>query len=125
MTANDSALDRFLPVRTQSADEMCDALSRVYAKPTLHPKSRTKRGDVKFNCCQMKDIGLGYAQYGIGGEVSYANQHNYSHLLETQSPDSALSQIQQAEAYIDATVHRAITLEEFGGSHGGKRAESI
>jgi len=42
----------------------------------------------------------------------YANRHNYSHLLEAQPPDSALSQIRHAEAYIDANAHRAITLEE-------------
>ena len=241
MIATERALDRFPLVRTQSADEMCDALSRVYAKPTLHLEGRTRKGDVKFNYCQMKDIGLGYAQYGIGvrlvylessftlqtfpvrgyGEAIvddivsplrprhgvtmssgrsfavkvndgyehfvlvmntralaaklsaltgaairyplsfdplhnnghaganalrnhffflvdqqsasavslpefalaeyeqalmvmflYANRHNYSHLLETQPPDSALSQIRHAEAYIDANAHRAITLEE-------------
>ena len=69
--ATERALDRFPLVRTQSADEMCDALSRVYAKPTLHLKGRTRKGDVKFNYCQMKDIGLGYAQYGIGVRSVY------------------------------------------------------
>jgi len=39
-------------------------------------------------------------------------QHNYSHLLGRMEPDSAPAEVRQAEAYIEANVHRAITIEE-------------
>ena len=71
MTAAVRSLDRYPLIRTQSADELCDALARVYAKPSLNVESRTKTGDVTFNYCQMNDIGLGYAQYGIGVRLMY------------------------------------------------------
>lgn len=50
---------------------MCDALSRVYAEPRLNVESRARTGDVTFNYCQMKDIGLGYGRYGIGVRLVY------------------------------------------------------
>jgi AraC-binding-like domain len=65
------SLDRFPLIRTRSADELCDALARVYAKPRLNVESRAKTGDVTFNYCQMKDIGLGYSKYGIGVRLTY------------------------------------------------------
>ena len=64
-------LDRFPLVHTQSADEMCDALSRVYAKPKLSLEGHGPEGDATLNYCQMKDIGLGYSKYGIGAQLAY------------------------------------------------------
>ena len=64
-------LDRFPLVHTQNADEMSDALARVYAKPKLSLESRVMEGDATLNYCQMEDIGLGYSKYGIGVSLAY------------------------------------------------------
>ena len=39
-------------------------------------------------------------------------RHNYSHLLEEETPDAAPRQVRQAEEYIEANADRAITLED-------------
>lgn len=62
-------LDRFPLVHTQNAEEMCAALERVYAKPTL--TGRTKKIDATLNLYQLKDIALGYTKYGIGMRLAY------------------------------------------------------
>ena len=64
-------LDRFPLVHTQNPDEMCAALSRVYAKPRLSLEGRRPEGDATLNYCQMKDIGLGYSKYEIGARLAY------------------------------------------------------
>ncbi len=46
------------------------------------------------------------------------HRHNYSHLLEEDPPDVALSQVRRAEEYIAANAQRAITLEELAGVTG-------
>ena len=50
MAATVRSLERFPLIRAQSADEMCDALARVYAEPSLNdslpaflPEARSKR----------------------------------------------------------------------------------
>jgi AraC-like DNA-binding protein len=58
-------LDRFPLVRSQSAEEICAALARVYARPTLHVEGNTKHIDAVFNLYQMTDVRLGYTRYGI------------------------------------------------------------
>ena len=40
-----------------------------------------------------------------------ANRHNYSHLLEQPSPDTALWQLRCAEEYLEASPDRPMTLE--------------
>jgi len=64
-------LDRFPLVRSQSAEEICAALARVYARPTLHVEGNTKQIDAVFNLYQMKDVGLGYTRYGIPISLLY------------------------------------------------------
>jgi hypothetical protein len=58
-------LARFPLVRSQSAEEICAALARVYAKPTLHVDGNNKDIDAVFNLYPMKDVALGYTRYGI------------------------------------------------------------
>lgn len=40
------------------------------------------------------------------------HRHNYSHLLDQDVPDAAPRQVRQAEEYIEANAHRAVSLEE-------------
>lgn len=63
-------LDRFPLVRTQNPDEMCAALTRIYARPIWHIKAQTKRVDVTLNYHQLNHIGVAYVKYGIdmGGQ---------------------------------------------------------
>jgi hypothetical protein len=42
----------------------------------------------------------------------WGHQHNYSHLLQTDTPDVASRQVRQAEEYIEANSRDAITLEK-------------
>lgn len=65
------SLDRFPVVRTQDADEMCAALERIYAKPTLQLASEAKKVDVAINCYPLKYITLGNTRYGIGVNLVY------------------------------------------------------
>jgi AraC-like DNA-binding protein len=64
-------LDRFPVIRTQNADEMCAALTRIYAKPTLHLAAQTKKVDVAINHYPLNNIGLGNTRYGIGVSLVY------------------------------------------------------
>jgi len=64
-------LDRYPLVRTTSAEEMCAALARVYAKPALDLPRGTRDVDVRLNYFQMKTIGLGYTKYGVGVGMAY------------------------------------------------------
>jgi hypothetical protein len=41
----------------------------------------------------------------------HVNRHNYSHLLELEPPDAALSQVRRAEEYIEANWDQPISLE--------------
>jgi len=65
------SLDRFPVVRTQNADEMCAALERIYAKPTLHLGAAAEKVDVAINCYPLKYITLGNTKYGIGVNLVY------------------------------------------------------
>lgn len=47
-----------------------------------------------------------------------ANRHNYSHLLERATPDTAPSQVRRAEEYIQANWQQAITLENLAAVTG-------
>lgn len=71
MTMPGRLLDRFPVVRTQSADEMCAALERVYAKPMVHLSTEMKKVDFAINYCPMTYIGLGNTKYGIGVSLVY------------------------------------------------------
>jgi AraC-like DNA-binding protein len=64
-------LARFPLVRSQSAEEICAALARVYAKPTLHVDGNKKDIDAVFNLYPMKDVALGYTRYGIPISLLY------------------------------------------------------
>jgi AraC-like DNA-binding protein len=64
-------LARFPLVRSQSAEEICAALARVYAKPTLHVDGNKKNIDAVFNLYQMKNVSLGYTRYGIPISLLY------------------------------------------------------
>ena len=64
-------LARFPLVRSQSAEEICAALARVYARPTLHVDGNKKNIDAVFNLYRMKDVGLGYTRYGIPISLLY------------------------------------------------------
>ena len=75
MTPAVTSLNRYPLVRTQSADEMCDALARVYAKPTLYLDGRPEAGDTTLNYCQLDNIGLGYSKYGTGVRLAYAESN--------------------------------------------------
>ncbi len=48
----------------------------------------------------------------------YANEHNYSHLLEQKLPDAAPSQVRRAEEYIEAIGDQPITLEDLAAVTG-------
>jgi len=65
------SLERFPLVHTRSADEICDAVSRVYSKLTLEFERRANKGVVKFNYCRMADIGVGCTTYGIGLKLNF------------------------------------------------------
>ncbi len=64
-------LDRFPLVRSQSAEEICAALARVYARPTLHVDGNKQHIDAVFNLYRMKDVALGYTRYGIPISLLY------------------------------------------------------
>jgi hypothetical protein len=67
------SLDRFPLIRTQDAQEMCAALGRVYAKPTLRLAAETKKVDVALNYYPMNYIGLGNTRYGTSVSLVYPN----------------------------------------------------
>jgi hypothetical protein len=46
------------------------------------------------------------------------HRHNYSHLLEQDTPDAGWRLVRQAEEYIEANAQRAITLEEIAAVIG-------
>lgn len=71
MTSTARSLNCFPLVRTRNADEMCDALARVYAEPSLSLERRAKNGTATLNYCQMSNIGLGYSKYGLGVNLAY------------------------------------------------------
>jgi hypothetical protein len=48
----------------------------------------------------------------------HANRHNYSHLLELEPPDAALSQVRRAEEYIEANWNQPISLETLAAITG-------
>lgn len=73
MTAR--SLDRFPLVRTQSAEEMCVALERVYAKPIVHLAARTRHVDTTLNYYPMNSIGLGNTRYGVGVRLAYPDSN--------------------------------------------------
>jgi hypothetical protein len=50
--------------------------------------------------------------------VLCGHRHNYSHLLEQDTPDAGGRAVSQAEEYIEANVQRAITLEELAEATG-------
>jgi len=45
-------------------------------------------------------------------------RHNYSHLLDREPSDAAPAQVRQAEEYIEANAHRAVTLDDLAGVTG-------
>jgi hypothetical protein len=64
MTNAARTLDGFPLVRTRNAEEMCDALGRVYAKPTLVPDRHTKKVDVVVNRYQAQNLAIAYTKHG-------------------------------------------------------------
>lgn len=50
--------------------------------------------------------------------VLCGHRHNYSHLLEQDTPDAGRRAVSQAEEYIEANAQRAITLEELAEATG-------
>jgi AraC-like DNA-binding protein len=64
-------LDRFPLIWSQSAEEMCAALARVYARPQLGPQAQTNKVDATLNLYQMQHVSLGYTTYGIDMSLSY------------------------------------------------------
>lgn len=64
-------LDRFPLVRTQDTEELCAALSRIYAEPKLSLDRGARRIDVAINHLQLNDIGVGYTKYGKGMAAAY------------------------------------------------------
>jgi AraC-like DNA-binding protein len=65
------SLDRFPVVRTQNADEMCAALERIYAKPTVHLAAQSGKVDVAINYYPLNYIALGHTKYGVGVSLVY------------------------------------------------------
>ena len=88
-------LDRFPLVQSQNADEVCAALARVYAKPTLHLEGSGKQIDATFNLYQMKDVGLGYTRYGMPISVVYPESDSTMQTLPIRG---------QGEATVDRVV---------------------
>jgi AraC-like DNA-binding protein len=72
-------LDRFPVVRTQNADEMCAALTRIYAKPRLDLAAQAKKVDVAINHYPLNSIGLGNTRYGIGVSLVYPDSEVVLH----------------------------------------------
>jgi len=64
-------LDRFPLVRTQNPEELCAALSRIYAEPKLSPEGGARKIDVSINHFQINDIAMGYTKYGTGMAAAY------------------------------------------------------
>lgn len=83
-------LDRFPLVRSQSAEEICAALGRVYARPTLHVTGDTKRIDAVFNLYPMKDVGIGYTRYGIPVGLLYPESDVLLQTLPTRGQAEAV-----------------------------------
>ncbi len=71
MTGAALRLDNFPLFRTRDAEEMCAALARVYAKPTVFLDARSKTVDVAVNHYQAKDIAIGYTRYGTAITAAY------------------------------------------------------
>jgi hypothetical protein len=65
------SLDRFPLVRTQSAEEMCEALECLYAKPVVGFDATTQKVDVTINYLPISYTGLGNTRYGIGVNLVY------------------------------------------------------
>ena len=74
-------LDRFPLVRTHSVEEVREAFSRVYAKPTLEPGGRVGMLDVIFNNYQLPHIGLSYIKYGAAVRLSFPTTNYFSQLF--------------------------------------------
>jgi len=64
-------LDNFPLFRTRNAEEMCAALARVYAKPTVFLEARAKTVDVAVNHYQAKDVAIAYTKYGTAITAVY------------------------------------------------------
>ncbi len=64
-------LDRFPLVRTQNPEELCAALSRIYAEPKLSPEGGATKIDVSINHFQIDDMAIGYTKYGTGMAAAY------------------------------------------------------
>lgn len=65
------SLDRFPLVRTHSAEEMCEALECLYARPVVSFAARNRKVDVAINYLPISYIGLGNTRYGIGVSLIY------------------------------------------------------
>jgi hypothetical protein len=77
MTGSARPLHRFPLVRTESIDEMCAALARVYAKPTWRVAGRTGKADVTLNYHPLKNVALGYTKYGVALTGAYPESTCY------------------------------------------------
>jgi hypothetical protein len=70
-------LDRFPLVRTDSIEEICAALARVYAKPTWRVAGKTGKADVTLNYHPLKHVALGYTKYGVALTGDYPESTCY------------------------------------------------
>ena len=68
-------LEHFPLVRTQSAEEMCAALARVYAKPRLILDGQTKSVDVTVNRYQASGLAIAYTKHGTGITALYPDNN--------------------------------------------------
>jgi hypothetical protein len=64
-------LDNFPLVRSRNVDEVREALTRVYARPTLKIADSYKTINAVMNDCRLQHVALAFGTYGTAVEVQY------------------------------------------------------
>jgi hypothetical protein len=62
-------LDNFPVIRSRNAEEVREAIGRIYAKPALLPASAFDRLNTVINNCRLRHVELAYSLFG--GDVSF------------------------------------------------------
>lgn len=64
-------LDNFPLIRSHDIEEVCEAIGRIYARPSLAPACGAATIDATVNNCRLPHIALAYGAYGATVALEY------------------------------------------------------